>query len=138
MVVVVVIVVIGLPFIVNSNGIGYIESQAYLDLACAVAAWLYFSVFESSRLQATPGKLALGIRVTDLEGNRIGFGRATGRFFSKIVSGLILDIGYIMAAFTSRKQALHDMMAGTLVIYVRGQQFEQSRETPIQGKESNF
>lgn len=81
--------------------------------------WLYFAFFESSRQQATPGKLVMGLKVTDLQGNRISFGRATGRNFGKIVSALILFIGYIMAAFTERKQALHDLMAGTLVIHKR-------------------
>ncbi len=71
---------------------------------------------ESSSKQATLGKMALGIIVTDVNGERIGFGRATGRFFGKIVSGMIFYIGYIMAGFTDRKQALHDMMAGTLVV----------------------
>ena len=71
---------------------------------------------ESSSKQATLGKLALGIVVTDLSGNRISFGRATGRYFGKIVSGMIMCIGYIMAGFTERKQALHDIMASCLVI----------------------
>ncbi|MER3416968.1 MAG: hypothetical protein C4297_12250 [Gemmataceae bacterium] len=71
---------------------------------------------ESSRTQATLGKMALGITVTDLEGNRIGFGKATGRFFGKIISALIFYIGFVMAAFTEKKQGLHDMMAGCLVV----------------------
>lgn len=78
--------------------------------------WLYFAVFESSKKQATLGKLAVGIKVTDLNGNRIGFGRASGRFFGKFISATIIGIGYLMAAFTKRKQGLHDMMAGCLVI----------------------
>lgn len=77
---------------------------------------LYFPVLESSSLQATLGKLALGIKVTDLQGNRIGFLRSLGRNLGKIVSVFILYIGFIMAGFTARKQALHDMMAGCLVI----------------------
>ena len=79
-------------------------------------AWAYFSGMESSPLQATIGKLAVGIYVTDLEGQRLTFGRATGRFFGKILSGAILLIGYLMAGFTEKKQALHDMMAGCLVL----------------------
>jgi uncharacterized RDD family membrane protein YckC len=71
---------------------------------------------ESSARQATLGKMALGIVVTDLDGNRIGFGRATGRYFAKILSALILLIGFIMAAFTQKKQGLHDIIAGTLVV----------------------
>ena len=65
---------------------------------------------------ATPGKMACGIKVTDLDGRRISFGRATGRFFGKILSTLILLIGFLMQPFTARKQALHDILAGTLVV----------------------
>jgi len=58
----------------------------------------------------------LGIKVTDLEGRRVSFGRATGRYFAKILSVLICYVGFIMAGFTARKQALHDMIGGTLVV----------------------
>ena len=78
--------------------------------------WLYFALLESSAKQGTLGKMALGIRVTDLDGNRISFGRATGRYFAKFISAIILYIGFIMAAFTAKKQALHDIIASTLVI----------------------
>ncbi|HTS00052.1 MAG TPA: RDD family protein [Bacteroidota bacterium] len=84
-------------------------------LAVVIAGWLYFALMESSARGATLGKMALGLRVTTLGGDRIGFGRATGRYFGKILSSIFF-IGYIMAAFTARKQALHDMMAGCLVI----------------------
>jgi uncharacterized RDD family membrane protein YckC len=78
--------------------------------------WLYFSLMESSQYQATLGKMALGIKVTDMQGNRVSFGRATGRYFGKIVSGIIIGIGFLMVAFTQKKQGLHDIMANTLVI----------------------
>ncbi len=81
-----------------------------------VANWIYEAAMESSKYQATLGKMALGLKVTDLEGRRISFLRATARHFAKILSGLILMIGFIMAGFTERKQALHDMIAGTLVV----------------------
>lgn len=81
-----------------------------------IIQWLYYALMESSSKQATLGKMALGIKVTDMNGNRISFGRATGRYFGKIISGLILNVGYIMAAFTQKKQALHDLMANCLVI----------------------
>ena len=71
---------------------------------------------ESSSLQATLGKMIFGMKVMDLNGNRISFARATGRHFAKYISSAILFVGYIMAGFTERKQALHDMLAGTLVI----------------------
>lgn len=77
--------------------------------------WLYFALMESSSKQATLGKQALRIIVTDLEGKRISFGRATGRFISKLFSVIIIFFGYIMIAFTKKKQGLHDMIAGTLV-----------------------
>src|SRR5215472_15473954 len=78
------------------------------------ASWIYEAAMESSSKQATLGKMALGLKVTDEQGRRISFARATARYFSKIISA-ILFIGYIMAGFTARKQALHDMIAGTLV-----------------------
>jgi uncharacterized RDD family membrane protein YckC len=86
-------------------------------LISVVIQWLYFAGMESSARQATIGKSAMSLRVTNYEGRRISFGHATGRFFAKIVSGLIpLGIGYIMAGFTEKKQALHDMIAATLVL----------------------
>ena len=78
--------------------------------------WLYYALMESSKNQGTLGKMALGLRVTDLDGKRISFGRATARYFSKYLSGFTLMIGYIMAAFTPKKQAMHDMIASTLVL----------------------
>jgi uncharacterized RDD family membrane protein YckC len=79
-------------------------------------SWIYYALLESSVWQATIGKKLLGLRVTDLAGNRISFARASGRFFGKILSGMILGIGFLMAGFTQRKQALHDILAGCLVL----------------------
>jgi uncharacterized RDD family membrane protein YckC len=82
-----------------------------------VLPWLYFAKMESSAHQGTLGKIALGLIVADMAGRRITFGRATGRYFAKIITGLIpLGIGYIMAGFTEKKQALHDMIAACLVL----------------------
>jgi uncharacterized RDD family membrane protein YckC len=78
--------------------------------------WLYYAVLESSSWQATIGKKTLGLEVTDLQGRRISFARATGRYFGKIISAFIFMIGFIMAGITEKKQALHDMMAGCLVM----------------------
>lgn len=80
-----------------------------------IFGWLYFAIFESSAKQATLGKMAVGVVVTDLNGNRLTFGKATARYFAKYLSVMTLLIGYIMAAFTEKKQALHDLVAGTLV-----------------------
>ncbi len=82
----------------------------------SLGGWLYYALMESSPKQATIGKMAMGIYVADLDGGKITFATATGRYFAKILSGLILLIGYIMAAFTEKKQALHDQMAGTVVL----------------------
>lgn len=95
---------------------GMIGGMMTLGLAAGAAQWLYFALMESSVKQGTLGKMALGIIVTDMNGNRLSFGRATGRYFGKILSGMILCIGYIMAGFTEKKQALHDMIAGCLVV----------------------
>jgi uncharacterized RDD family membrane protein YckC len=89
----------------------------FVSLAAILLAWLYNAGMESSQHQGTLGKMALGLIVTDSQGRPIGFGHATGRYFAKIITGLIpLGIGYAMAGFTEKKQALHDMIAGCLVL----------------------
>src|ERR1700735_1592554 len=92
------------------------ENMRKFFLIILVLEWLYYALLESSIWQATLGKKALGLEVTDLAGARITFGRATGRYFARYISFFTLGIGYIMAGFTKKKQALHDMIAGTLVI----------------------
>ncbi|MGP8105406.1 MAG: RDD family protein [Desulfobaccales bacterium] len=107
-------------------------------LICIIVSWLYFALMESSPRQATLGKMALGLKVTDLQGEPISFGKATGRFFGKFVSGLILCIGFMMAGWTRKRQALHDLMAGTLVVKRRSlpekpakaHDFQQDMEAP--------
>lgn len=81
-----------------------------------VIAWLYFAGQESSRYRGTFGKRICGLSVVDAQGARITFARASVRFFSKFLSAAIMLIGFIMAAFTERHQALHDMIAETLVV----------------------
>ena len=81
-----------------------------------VLPWLYEAVMLSSVKQATLGKMALGIIVTKVDGGRLTFARATGRHFAKWISACLLGIGFLIAAFTARKQALHDMIAETLVM----------------------
>jgi uncharacterized RDD family membrane protein YckC len=78
--------------------------------------WLYFTLLEASSWQATLGKKILGLRVTDMEGNRIGFGKANARYWGKLLSSIILLIGFFMVAFTEKKQGLHDKLANTLVV----------------------
>ncbi len=98
-----------------------------------VLAWLYFAVCESSRWQATPGKLALSIRVTDLQGNRISFPHALGRYLAKFLSVITLGIGFLMVGWTQRKQGLHDKLAKTLVLNGRASEFKADPSAPGTG-----
>ena len=95
-------------FAAGMSGFVMIELVVYL---------IYFAGMESSKYQATLGKMAIWVIVTDENGDRVSFGRAAGRLFSKILSAMILYIGFIMAGFDSRKQALHDKIASTFVVY---------------------
>ena len=113
--IIMVAVIAGMTFGESSEQTAVILTVA-LNLAIFVAMWLYFALMESSKLQATIGKMIIGVVVSDLDGNRISFGHASGRYFSKAVSTVILMIGYMMAGWTGRKQALHDIMAKCLVI----------------------
>ncbi len=90
-----------------------------LNLVLLIIGIAYFAGFESSARQATPGKSAMGLVVTDIDGRRISPLRAIGRYFAKILSGIILLIGYIMVAFTQRKQGLHDIICSTLVLHAQ-------------------
>lgn len=91
-------------------------NQIFLFATTMIFTWLYYSILESSTKQGTLGKVVLGLKVVDYNNQRISFTRATGRYFSKFISAAILMIGFIMVAFTAKKQGLHDMIAGTLVI----------------------
>jgi uncharacterized RDD family membrane protein YckC len=96
---------------------GFVMFFSLLLLILLGGLWLYYALLESSNWQGTVGKKALGLIVTDLDGRRVSFARATGRFFSRLITGLVpLMIGYILAGITAKKQALHDMIAGTLVL----------------------
>ena len=92
------------------------DLQGIAALVSIVTSWLYYALMESSSKQATVGKLACGLFVTDMHGQRIGFGRASGRYFGMFVSAIILCIGFLMCAWTKKKQCLHDMMANCLVL----------------------
>lgn len=81
-----------------------------------LGVWLYFAAMESSKLQATLGKMAFGIKVTDIEGGRIDFWKASGRHWGKLISLLLLLIGFVMIFFTQKRQGLHDMMARCIVV----------------------
>ena len=86
------------------------------NLFSILIALVYKVGLESSEKQATVGKMIMGLKVTGVNGQRISVLRATGRYFATILSAIIFFIGYIMAAFTAKKQCLHDMIASTLVV----------------------
>jgi uncharacterized RDD family membrane protein YckC len=110
--------IIGLAFglVLISGDVSAQLGHTIANVLGITIGWLYFALMESSVKQATLGKMALGLMVTDLNGGRISFARATGRHFAKIISALLLFLGFLMAGFTQRKQALHDMIASCLVI----------------------
>ena len=87
-----------------------------LILGRLIVVWLYHAILESGPHQSTWGKRVLGLKVTGVTGQRISFGHASGRYFSTLITNMTMGIGYLMVAFTDRKQALHDMIAGTLVV----------------------
>ena len=133
-------VVAFLPFYMLGYFIGYsmagsapmheIEAtaNAVATLLGLILGWLYYAIMESSKRQATFGKMALGIRVVDLNGDRISFGKASGRHFGKILSPITFFIGHFMAGWTKRKQALHDKMSGCLVVKNNSPIFQSSSE----------
>lgn len=112
------VVTVPLAFVFGESPLDPAASAAYgisdfLNLVIGIA---YFVGFEGSSKQATPGKMAFGLIVTDESGGRISYPRALGRYFAKILSTLILFIGFIMVAFTEKKQGLHDLLASTFVV----------------------
>jgi uncharacterized RDD family membrane protein YckC len=106
--------------LVRAPGLPALE-DSLMDLAVTFCVsfliwWVYRAALHSSAWQATLGKKALGIKVTDLSGERISFSRATARYFLEYLSAIPLGLGFVMAGITDRKQALHDKLAGTLVV----------------------
>ena len=115
-----VIAFIGLGLRLGILGIGLLGiiplPQMTHDFVPLFIFWLYPSLMESGKGQGTIGKRILGINVTDTDGGRISFLRATGRTFATLLSTLTFGVGFLMIAFTKRKQGLHDMVSKTLVV----------------------
>lgn len=101
---------VSLEFLFSAQYVGASVFSLLLDV-------VYYAGMQSSSKQATIGKMAFDLKVVRTDGSRISFLRGVGRYFSKWVSAIILMIGYIMAAFDRRKQALHDKIADTMIVY---------------------
>ncbi len=101
------------------NGIPQNQTSSITTIIGFLIGSLYHPVFESSSMMGSPGKRLFSLRVVDDHGDPIGFGRSLGRNLGKFVSSLIIGVGFLMAGWTRRKQALHDMMSGCLVVRQR-------------------
>jgi uncharacterized RDD family membrane protein YckC len=123
------------PNVLLTALVQYYHTMLPALLVITLITWLYFALCESSVWQATLGKLALGIRVTDMHGARISLPRALGRYPAKYLSAIFLGVGFLMVAWTRRKQGLHDLLAGTAVEHGRAGAFKPTAPTP--GRSNN-
>jgi len=97
-----------------SFALAMVGAPSILGLVIGLGYWIYFP---SSDMMATPGKSVLGLKITDNDGNQITGGTAAVRYLGYIISAIVLYIGFIMVGFSDKKRGLHDMIAGTLVVY---------------------
>ena len=97
-----------------SFALAMVGAPSILGLVIGLGYWIYFP---SSDMMATPGKSVLGLKITDNDGNQITAGTATVRYLGYIISAIVLYIGFLMVGFSDKKRGLHDMIAGTLVVY---------------------
>lgn len=95
------------------NSIYLVLTHLLISITCD---WIYFCLMESSKYQATIGKRLLGVMVVDKDYERITYARANTRYWGKLLSGLLLGLGYLMAFSHEKRQAMHDRMAGTYVV----------------------
>ena len=102
--------------LVLAGSAGDLQTIVNIAPVCALISWAYFALLESSPARGTLGKIALNLFVADLHGDPITFYRASARYWLKILSTLALGVGWLLAAFTPRKQALHDLLSGCLVL----------------------
>jgi len=103
-----------------------------------VVSWFYFAGMEASRFQATLGKLGIGIIVVDVDGGRISFQKASWRYVAKLISWVVFFLGFIVAAFTPRKQAFHDFAANTIVVKKPNKGFNRTPESSGAAKPGEF
>lgn len=125
-VMVIFMIFIGIVFGLSMMGLENAEAEpdpmvaigiGILTFILALASLLYYPLFECSKMRGTPGKYLLNMAIVREDGSRIGFWRAFWRLIAKCFSGLILMIGYMMVGWTQKKRGLHDMMAGTYVVW---------------------
>jgi uncharacterized RDD family membrane protein YckC len=111
------VIILPLAYLLFNDASAYSNQfqSSFLGLYILIG-WIYFAKQESSPAQATWGKKLLAIKVTDSNGERISFAKASGRFFSRFISAMLYGIGFLMAAWTEQKQALHDKMCDTYVV----------------------
>lgn len=114
-------------FVENWEGAEVTVAALGWYIAVLIIAVAYFTYFESSTAQATPGKRAVGIFVADRDGNRITGFRAFGRYWARVLSFMVLYLGVLLIGFTDQKEGLHDILAGTLV-------YRQPRLTGFKGR----
>ena len=103
-------------------GVGLGAGGTYLGmvfLCMLLVSLLYFPLFHASAWQATPGKRVMGLRVMRVDGQDVSFLRAVGRHLAEVLSALVFMIGYLMIGMTRQKTGLHDLIAGTRVVYGR-------------------
>lgn len=114
----------------------YAEAVRPVGYVFAAIGFIYYTFFESSKWQATPGKMALGIRVTDTAGRRVSLPRAAGRNAIRLVNAMgafIPFVFYIVTAFTQRKQGVHDLLASTYVLVGRADRQPVDESAPRPG-----
>lgn len=111
-----IVTILGLALLIAAGSVGGAEAVAIANLAFILIAFLYWPLLECSERQATLGKQLLGIQVTDVNGARLTFVRSLLRNLAKIISSLPFGLGFLLAAFTARRQALHDLITNCLVV----------------------
>lgn len=119
----------------------YANAVQPITFVLLVLGFIYYAFFESSKWQATPGKMAVGIRVTDVDGGRISVGRAAGRNAIRLINAftfVIPMVFYVVAAFTQRKQGVHDLLASTYVLMGRADAAPVVTPTPRSGPGGSF
>jgi len=100
----------------NSEDPAVVMRYVFLAVGIQFVIRAAYQIFFVGKWGATVGKMALRLKVVRPDGNKVSYGRACGRYFAEILSGMILAIGYIIAAFDEQKRSMHDRICDTRVI----------------------